>query len=293
MEPVVKQNEIMTPHTTLKIGGPADFYIAPASIDELIQSVRFAAQKCIPYTVIGGGSNVLISDRGIRGLVINLSRFSRLSRMGNLVIAGAGSAISDLCTWTAAKELMGLEFLSAMPGSVGGAVWMNARCYGHSIDEKLVWTDYLDSSLQKKRLQRKNSEFAYKVSPFQQTGHIILSAAFRLAPGCRTEILAAMEQFRRDRVAKGHFLYPSAGSIFKNNYDIGEPTGKLIDSLGLRGMRRGDAQIADFHGNIIVNRGNAKAEDVLYLMEYMETMVLKELGFRLDREIRLLGDWDG
>ncbi len=168
---------------------------------------------------------------------------------------------------------------------------MNARCYDAEIADVLAWADCLEPGRPVRRYQMNRSDWEYKRSPFQQGGAVILRAAFRLSPGDPRRMEELMQDHRQDREKKGHFLFPCAGSVFKNNRAFGAPTGKLVDSLGLKGRRIGGAQIAPFHGNIIINTGGASAQDVRALVELVEDEVRRGLGFSLEREVILAGDW--
>jgi UDP-N-acetylmuramate dehydrogenase len=184
-----------------------------------------------------------------------------------------------------------MEFAYSLPGSVGGAVWMNARCYEREVSDVLEFVDYVDPDFGQRRLAMRRDEWDYKVSPFQGMRGVILRAGFRLAPGNPRQVEDRMQEHRQDREKKGHFLFPCAGSVFKNNRAFGAPTGVIVDSLGMKGRRIGGAQVAPFHGNIIVNTGGATARDVLALIELVEDEVRRRLGFHLEREVLLVGEW--
>jgi UDP-N-acetylmuramate dehydrogenase len=179
-----------------------------------------------------------------------------------------------------------------MPGSLGGAVWMNARCYDHSVSDVLLETEILDDSLEPVPLPYKPEDFSYKKSPFQGRDWVILAARFKLY--CRPDEDQRMEmaRYRRDRIAKGHYRLPSAGSAFKNDYGYGQPMGRVIDQLGLRGFSVGGAKVADWHGNIIVNTGAATASDIRDLTRLLADKVMDALGLRAECEILFVGDWD-
>ena len=195
-------------------------------------------------------------------------------------------------SWLAASAgLAGLEFIFSMPGSVGGALWMNARCYGSSISEVLDWVEIINKDLEIVRFTPSDDSFAYKVSPFQKTNDVILSAGFRLREGDKDSLFREMESNRADRERKGHFVAPSAGSVFKNNRAFGDPTGKIIDRLGLRGYTIGGAKISDYHANMIVNTGGATAADIEALVRLVARRVREELGFTLEREVIPVGEW--
>lgn len=283
----------MNLHTTFKTGGKADFFAVPSCYDDIIVLLSFAKKHSIPVFTLGGGANILVSDNGIRGLVIDMCKISNFSFKNDICSVQAGFPISDLAKAAAEKHLGGLDFIYGMPGSVGGAVWMNARCYDVSISDILINVDYLDDSLEFKSLRGVdiNKSFAYKCSPFQNSSNIILSASFKLEKCEKNTIWNKMENHKRDRECKGHYKYPSAGSVFKNNRAFGNPTGVIIDSLGMKGYSIGDAEIAEFHGNIIVNKGHARSADIRSIIDYTQHEVDKKLGLKLEPEIQFIGDW--
>ncbi len=284
----------MNKHTTFRTGGRADYFAVPSDYDDLIKLLDFTKEYSVPVFILGGGANILVSDRGIRGLIIDMGDLSEIKFEDNLCIAGAGFPISELAEAAAEKKLKGLDFIYGMPGSVGGAVWMNARCYGVSISDILIKVDYLDEKLEFRSLEVNeiSDSFSYKSSPFQNSSKVILSAVFSLEKGDQEKILHKMDQHKEDRKCKGHYRYPSAGSVFKNNRAFGKPTGAIIDSLGLKGYSVGDAQIADFHGNIIINRGSALSNDIKSIIDYARELTQKKLGLELETEIQFVGDWD-
>lgn len=295
-------DEPMSRHTSFEVGGPADIYAEPRTIEDLSAIVREVRRFGMPLFPLGGGANVLVSDAGIRGVVIDMHNFDELEILeaampasaaedGAFVRAGAGLPISDVAAWCADRDLGGLDFLYAMPGSVGGAIWMNARCYGVSIDEVLSEARYVDEAGEPRSYRVEAAEFDYKKSPFQEKPWIIAAGVFRLTREKSADIWRRMEEHREDRAGKGHFLAPSAGSVFKNDRSFGSPTGKIIDELGLRGHQIGGARVSDSHANIIVNTGTATARDIRRLIEYVESEVSKRRGFKLDREVLYAGEW--
>jgi UDP-N-acetylmuramate dehydrogenase len=206
------------------------------------------------------------------------------------LLARSGTPVDEAAAAAAAAGLGGLEFLAGMPGTVGGAVWMNARCYGKSVSDVLAETEILDEAGARRWIPARPEDFGYKKSPFQGQRALILSARFALKPRPEAEIRREMEEHRRDREAKGHYRYPSAGSVFKNSRDFGKPAGKIIDELGLRGLAIGGAQVAPWHGNIIINTGTASASDIRALTEEVAARVKAALGLRLEPEILFVGD---
>jgi len=283
----------MNLHTTFKTGGIADYFAVPESYNDISILLKFTKMHSVPVFILGGGANILVSDNGIRGLVIDMSKISKISFKENICSAEAGFPISDLSKAAAENNLSGLDFIYGMPGSVGGAVWMNARCYDVSISDILISVDYLDKNLELKQLKNEDihNKFAYKQSPFQKSRDIILSATFKLDKSNENDIWENMELHKKDRENKGHYKYPCAGSVFKNNRTFGKPSGVLIDSLGLKGYSKGEAGISDFHGNIIVNKGKARSEDIRSIINYTQNKVNEKLGLKLEPEIQFIGDW--
>jgi UDP-N-acetylmuramate dehydrogenase len=201
----------------------------------------------------------------------------------------SGTPADDAVRWAAAKGLSGLEDFAGLPGTIGGAVWMNARCYERAVSDILVETAFLDERLELITAPADSAAFAYKKSPFQGRNSVILEAVFSLRPGDPALIVGKTVGRLREREAKGHFRYPSAGSIFKNNRAFGRPVGTIIEELGLRGLRSGGAQIAPWHGNFIINTGGATADDVKRLVTLMEEKALKTFGFTFEREVIYAG----
>jgi UDP-N-acetylmuramate dehydrogenase len=287
----VSYDEPMSRHTSFRIGGPADLYITPHSAEQAAQVFELLSNRNIPTFILGAGANILVSDLGIRAAVIDMRGLRGCTVAGVTLEALAGTTISDASALALEHGLSGLEFIYSMPGSVGGSVWMNARCYGRSVSEVLLRVRYVEQSGAIATMEVEPEQFSYKRSPFQSSRCLILGATFALEPGDPREMRERMESIKRDRERKGHFLYPCAGSIFKNNRDFGNPTGKLIDSLGLKGRCIGRACVSELHGNIIVNTGAASAEEVMQLIRLLEAEVRGAYGFQLEREILLIGQW--
>ncbi|MFW5828482.1 MAG: UDP-N-acetylmuramate dehydrogenase [Alkalispirochaeta sp.] len=285
--------------TTFQVGGPADVLARPrteAQLQEILSAVRgeeTPGEDPIPLWVLGGGANIVVSDAGIRGVVVYLGDLADISSSGSVVSAQAGAAISDVAAYAADRSLQGLEFIYAMPGSVGGAVWMNARCYGGEIFPVLRRVHYVTRSGKAGTYTPRQEDFGYKISPFQDGTRIITTVEFGLtaAPGQRDSLWRIMREHEADRRSKGHFAYPCAGSIFKNDRAFGQPSGRIIDEQGLRGLTRGGARVSEQHGNIIVNTGGATASDIRELVMDVQTRVLEATGYHLDPEVLFVGDW--
>ncbi len=294
----IEHNISMADKTSFKCGGKADIYITPESPQELVLIKRAAQMSNTPLFLLGTGANILVSDKGIREPVVSTVHISNLDIDSELstdtevyIDADAGSTIDDLCDFAKDNSLGGLAFLAGLPSSVGGAVYMNARCYDNEISDVLHSVKYIDENGDLHLWLPKEGDFSYKKSPFQDKNWIILSAKFKVEPESSDQIEKEMQEKKSDRTEKGHYRYPCAGSIFKNNRDFGAPTGKIIENLNLKGNQIGDAQIAPFHGNIIINLGKAKSEEIEALIKKIEQKASDELKIKLEREIINVGDW--
>jgi UDP-N-acetylmuramate dehydrogenase len=289
----------MALHTTFRVGGPADVWVRPEGPwfpSYGAPLLEAAAAEGIPVFILGGGANLVVSDRGIRGIVLDMGGYRgeepRSAAPGKEeMVFRAGTPVDEAAESAAAAGLSGMEFLAGMPGTIGGALWMNARCYGREMGDFLIGAEVLDETLMPVRLPRVPGDWGYKKSPFQNRRVLISAASFSLTPGDEKAIRTRMEEHRRDREAKGHYRAPSAGSAFKNNRDFGAPTGKIIEELGLRGFSIGGAQIAPWHGNIIINRGGARAAEIRALVKETAARVMVRRGFILEPELLFVGDW--
>ena len=294
-------DEPMFAHSTFKVGGKADAWVRPAKgifPSYAARLLKASKEEGIPVFVLGAGANVVVSDQGFRGIVLDTGSWEgeeepQEEGEGALSVwVLSGTRIDNLVDKLATQGLSGLEFLAGMPGSVGGAVWMNARCYDKSVSDALLETEILNESFEREKIPFRAEDFSYKKSPFQQRRVLILSARFAVVISESIDIRKEMEGHRRDRRDKGHYRFPSAGSAFKNNRDFMEPTGSIIDQLGLRGLSMGGAQVAPWHGNIIINTGNATASDIRTLMGEVARRVKEERGFDLESEILFIGEWN-
>jgi len=294
-------NEPMSHHTTFKVGGPADVWLRPRgeNFSALCANLICHARKeQVPVFILGGGANIVVCDKGIRGIVLDTGAWEGRIESAREFVLKSGTSIDEAANIAAACGLGGLEFLAGMPGTVGGAVWMNARCYGKEIADVLNRADVMDfGGGEEPRIKRitigdspERAGFGYKKSPFQKMDCLILSAAFNLTNCDKEKILAEMEKNRNDRREKGHYLFPCAGSAFRNNRDFGKPTGRIIDELGLRGLQIGGAQIAPFHGNIVINTGGATAADIRALMYEAAAKVKSATGYVLEPEVLFVGE---
>jgi UDP-N-acetylmuramate dehydrogenase len=287
MRGTVLTREPMARHTTFKIGGPADLAVVPEDADDLKAALHFARSRRLPVFVLGSGSNTLVRDGGIRGVVILPEKFQHLSREDDEVTAGAGVRISRLLAFCCKQGLAGLEFLSGVPGTVGGAVWGNAGAWGGATAERLAHVHLVTEEGDDLFLGRDVIPFAYRFSGFPK-GAVIVRATFALQPGDPTAIRQRISRWLVQRNASQPVEFRSAGSIFKN--PPGEYAGRLVDAAGVKGIRIGGAKISEKHGNFFVNLGEARAADVLALVELARERVRATAGIELELEIRLVGE---
>jgi UDP-N-acetylmuramate dehydrogenase len=295
-------DEPMRDHTSFRIGGPADAFVLPRTQEAFSVLLAEATSEGIPVAIIGGGANLLVSDSGIRGIVASTAFLRTCSfQPDGTVHAGAGLPVIDLVGEACSRGLSGLEFAAGLPGSIGGAVFMNARCYEREFADIMETIDYLapvDPATATRvcgTVTIDRAEWAYKRTPFMPGGRLagalIIGAGIQLEPGDSARIGARMHEFEADRSAKGHFDYPSAGSLFRNDRAFGRPVGKLLDELGFRGRRCGDAMVNPKHANIFVNAGNASAADMMRLIAEAQAAASAAFGYELVPEVVFLGDF--
>lgn len=300
------QDEPMKKHTTFRIGGPADYYAEP-DVSQISKLIEIAKACDMPVAVIGNGSNLLVGDKGIRGLVIGIGKGLSAIEVteavaqqstaqdftaqgnGHVITAGAGAILAAVAAKAAEASLSGLEFASGIPGSVGGAVVMNAGAYGGEIKDVLIDATVLTAEGELKTVTRDELDLSYRHSIVPEKGYIVLSARFMLTPKPQDEIKTYMAELRAKRVEKQPLEYPSAGSTFKR--PEGYFAGKLIMDAGLRGYSVGDAQVSGKHCGFVVNRGEATAADVLTLIKDVQETVLKQFGVKLEPEVKMIGEF--
>ena len=282
--------EPMSLHTTFRVGGVADYYVIPGNKMEATETVRLLLAEGIPYYVLGNGSNVLVSDEGYRGVVVCISKgMDDVNVDGDMIIAGAGALLSKIATVALANNLTGLEFASGIPGSLGGAIVMNAGAYGGEMKDIVESVELFDTASGKVvRLSNEDMKFAYRNSIVKQHPYIVLSVSMRLAKGNSEDIRQVMNDLAVQRRQKQPLEYPSAGSTFKR--PEGYFAAKLIDDAGLRGYMVGGAQVSDKHCGFVVNKDNAKASDVIALMRHVREVVDSKFGVVLEPEVCMLGE---
>lgn len=282
-------NEPLAPYTTWKIGGPADVLVIPHSKDQLVRTIKVLHELNVPWIKIGKGSNTLVTDRGVRGVVVKLGEGLETLRFeGNLVYAGAALGMIKLSILAAKQGLTGLEFAGGIPGTVGGAVFMNAGAHGSDVSRVLKTAEVLLENGELVEMDRDALQFSYRHSILQQMPAIVTGAVFELAPGDRNVIAAAMATYKDRRLKTQPFSSACAGSVFRN--PEGHHAAKLIEEAGLKGLQVGGAVISPLHANFIVNTGGATASDVLTLMDRVKTRVYERFGVQLTPEVLVVGE---
>lgn len=285
----VRAGESMKNHTTFRIGGPADIFICPASRDELLAAVGYTVKRGIPLTVIGAGSNLLVTEGGIRGVVVKVGRgLDRVACDGTQIKAEAGARLAKLAAVAQINGLGGLEFTAGIPGSVGGAVVMNAGANGSSIGDVVKNVLVLNRTGQIEEIPRASLGFGYRKSILQEKPLIVIEASFSCRLRSPREIRREMKEYMEKRRRTQPLHQPSAGSIFKN--PPGDSAGRLIEAAGLKGKRVGDAAISEVHANFIVNLGSATSRDVRALIEMARSAVWERFGVELALEVKIIGE---
>lgn len=283
------EKEPMKQHTTFRVGGPADVLVTP-SAEELPEIVALCQKFGVPYYIVGNGSNLLVGDKGIRGVVIEMtSRMGDIVCEGETVIAGAGASLGRVAAKAAEEGLTGMEFAAGIPGTVGGAVVMNAGAYGGEMKDIITSVLVMDEFGEKKELSARELDFSYRHSCIPEKRYIVLRITMRLRKGCTDEIRAKMSELREMRISKQPLEYPSAGSTFKR--PEGYFAGKLIMDAGLRGFQVGGAQVAEKHCGFVINKDNASAADIYRLMQEVTAKVEAEFGVTLEPEVKMLGEF--
>lgn len=288
-----KLNFITAPLTTFRIGGPADMAAWPKNAQELIDTIKWAQANNTPITFLGGGSNVLISDYGIRGLLIVTSKMDVINREKDdlIVECGAGCDVQRLVFWAADNNLSGLEFAGGLPGSLGGAIWMNAKAYGGEFCNIVTWAETVNGDNEIEYFTNEQMEFSYKRSIFQKRKLFITRAKLKFQPGNKEDILKNSQKNIDDRNSKKQDKIFSAGCVFKNNYSVGIPSGKLIQDAGLKGTTIGGARIFEEHANFVINANNAKAADVIALMKVSQKTVKEKFNVMIYPEVQFIGEY--
>ncbi|ABN51353.1 UDP-N-acetylenolpyruvoylglucosamine reductase [Acetivibrio thermocellus ATCC 27405] len=285
----VKLDEPMKNHTSFKVGGPADILVTPVSVSQLSQILKLCKNKSVPVFVMGNGTNLIVRDKGIRGVVVKIfDNLNQFTVKDDIITAYAGILLSRVSTIAYENGLTGLEFACGIPGTLGGAVAMNAGAYGGEMKDVVVETEYMDKDGEIRVVRDDGHQFGYRTSFIQKNSGIVIKTSMKLKKGNKEEIKALMDDLTQRRQEKQPLEMPSAGSIFKR--PEGYFAGKLIEDCGLRGHRIGGAEVSQKHCGFIVNTGDAKAKDILDLIEYIRNTVKMKFGVDMQTEVRIVGE---
>lgn len=284
-------NEPMSKHTSFKIGGNADYFIKVKSISELKKILAFAKKESMPYQIVGNGTNLLVRENGIRGLVIKLELMDiSIGKQHDFayITVGAGLTLARVALIACENGLTGLEGMSGIPGTVGGAIRMNAGAYGNEMKDIVVFSKCMNSAGEILELNLAQHEFEHRKSSFENNGLIVLETTLKLKYDDKKNIEQKMKECKTSRCEKQPLEFPNAGSTFKRNKDI--PTAKLINDCGLKGYSIGGAEVSEKHSGFIINKGNATASDVLNLTDYIKKQVKEKFDKEIELEIIVVGE---
>ena len=283
-------DEPMKKHTTFRVGGNADYFVMPQSAEEVKNIVALCKEAQMPYYILGNGSNLLVGDKGYRGVIIQIYKEMNDIRIeGDRVVAQAGALLSRVGTATLEAELTGFEFAAGIPGTVGGAVVMNAGAYGGEMKDIIASATVLTQDGDIITINKEDLELGYRTSVIAKRGYVVLEAEYQLQKGDKEAIRARMDELKVQRVTKQPLEYPSAGSTFKR--PEGYFAGKLIQYAGLRGFRVGGAEVSEKHCGFVINKDQATAADILELMRQVSAKVMQEFGVKLEPEVKTLGEF--
>ena len=282
-------NESMSKHTSFKIGGNAKILVNIVSVFELQEILKILKKENIRIIIIGNGSNILVSDKGIDGIVLKIEikkfEIQKIDSKYRITL-GAGCKLGEISYKLADKNISGFEFASGIPGTIGGAIRMNAGAYGSEMKDIVNSITYIDRNGQISKINNKKAKFEYRNSIFSKKDYIIIETEIELESGKKEEIIEKIKEYQKNRIEKQPIEYPSAGSVFKRG--DGFITAKLIDECGLKGYQIGGAQISEKHAGFIINKGNAKAKDVEDLIKYIKKQVLEKFGVEIETEIEII-----
>lgn len=285
-----RENVVLAPYTTMRTGGPAALFAEPRNAQQLARVHQWAQEKGLSLLILGNGSNLLIADSGFDGLVIHLGRaLSEVSVFANTLTAQAGASLAAAARAAAQASLTGLEFAAGIPGSIGGAVCMNAGAYGGEIAQVIVSARVLTPE-GVRTVSKEELTLGYRSSAVMQSGWVVLEATFELTPGNPDQIKATMADLAARRREKQPLQYPSCGSFFKR--PVGYYAGALIEQAGLKGYRVGDAQVSEMHAGFVINRGHATSSEIYRLMQDVQRRVQAQFGVALEPEVRLIGHFE-
>ena len=280
-------NEPMSLHTTFKVGGPADVFAVPETVPEFVSVLTTCRQEGLDYLVLGKGSDLLVADEGYRGVVIALDNLTSITREGDTLVCEAGASLKDVAERAAAESLAGFEFASGIPGSIGGACFMNAGAYEGCMADVLESVDVIEPDGSTQTIAVEDLELGYRTSKIRNDGLVVLRARITLTPGDEDEIRAKIADLTQRREEKQPLEYGSAGSTFKR--PVGYFAGKLIMDAGLKGYRVGDAAVSQKHAGFVINLDHATAKDVRAVISHVQDVVYETYGVRLETEVLFVG----
>lgn len=284
----IKIDENMSNHIHFKVGGPVDILLIPSKVSQVVETLKICKNENIPYFIIGNGSNLLVKDGGIRGVVIKLSNLLSIEVNGNIIKASSGTLLEDVSKKAVENSLTGFEFACGIPGSVGGAVFMNAGAYDGEIKNVIKEAEVLDRDGNIKVLSKEELELGYRTSKVMKDNLVVISATFELTKGDKEKIRERVNELTEKRESKQPLEYPSAGSTFKR--PEGYFAGKLIQDAGLKGASLGGAAVSEKHSGFVINKDGATAEGVLNLIAHVQNEVKKQFGVELHTEVRIIGE---
>ncbi|WP_186578150.1 UDP-N-acetylmuramate dehydrogenase [Aquibacillus kalidii] len=284
----VMVDEYLKKHTYTRLGGKADIFVTPGSVKEVQDIIKLANSKEVPFTLLGNGSNLIVRDGGIRGIVMSPKRFSTIKREGNSIVAESGARIIDVSRKALEEQLTGMEFACGIPGTVGGALFMNAGAYGGEVKDVLSHAVVVTKEGELVTLSADKLDLDYRTSNIPDNGYIVLEAHFDLTPGNYQDIKAIMDDLTYKRESKQPLEYPSCGSVFKR--PPGYFAGKLIQDSDLQGKGVGGAEVSTKHAGFIVNKNEATASDYIAVIEMVQKTVKEKFGVALEREVKILGE---
>ncbi|WP_446897876.1 UDP-N-acetylmuramate dehydrogenase [Clostridium sp. LBM24168] len=284
----IKLDEPMKDHTSFRVGGPADILITPKNSEQVLTVLKICNDKSVPYYIMGKGSNLLVKDGGIRGVVIKLTELNSIEVQNQKLIVGSGTSLKDVSQAALDNNLTGFEFACGIPGSVGGAVAMNAGAYNGEVSNIIDSVIVIDNYVKIRSLNLKQLELGYRMSSILKYGYTVLKVVFKLEKGDHDKIYDRIENLNRRRKEKQPLEYPSAGSTFKR--PEGYFAAKLIEDSGLKGKSVGGAQVSEKHSGFIINKGNATSKDILDLIKIVQMTVKEKFNVDLYTEVRIIGE---
>ncbi|MEI0488270.1 UDP-N-acetylmuramate dehydrogenase [Brachyspira pulli] len=285
-----RENVSLKKLNTFRINAKASEFYVPETINGFIDLLKYLNDNNKRYIILGGGSNILFLDKVIEFPIIYTGFFTRVEHTSHNILAYSGASVIDVVKYAYKNSFTGLEFLYGLPGSIGGAAYMNARCYEHSVSEFIDKVGIIDDNFDYMHIGIEDCQYAYKRSIFQDKKYIILDVRFKLDKGSKKLIKPEMKKYFKDRKNKNQFKYPSAGSTFLNDYETNMIAGKVIDSINMRGVKVGGAMVSPYHANFIVNYNNATGRDILNLMRKVREEVYNQKGITLNAEVRIISN---